>query len=143
MHLQYHALQHHTIAALCTCNMQLQDYAVASLCSCNSMQLQYNVLIAMHQYTIIMKTDSTVSSCNIMDQLLWNKIQLSKPSLNSTHPNSKQLKVTRIEVRHSSHLEPTPQHTTPNFSATSRPARKLKFGTDTYQTNLNKIIYLT
>ena len=29
--------------------------------------------------------------------------------------------------------------TTKNFSATSGPARELKFGTDTYQTNLIKI----
>ena len=57
-------------------------------------------------------------------------ILLSKPNvtqLNSTQSNSKQLRW----VRHSTHLEPTPLPRT-NFSVTSRPARELKFGTDTH-----------
>ena len=45
------------------------------------------------------------------------------PQLDST-----QLKVTRVEVRHSSHEFHLHPHT--NFSATSRHAKKLKFGTD-------------
>ena len=50
--------------------------------------------------------------------------------LNSTQSNSK---ATSVGVRHSSHVFPTPPPTTTtNFSATSRPARELKFGTDTH-----------
>ena len=58
---------------------------------------------------------------------------LSKP--NATQPNSK---ATSVGVRHSSHVfhpttHPTQPHpTTTNFSATSRPARELKFGTHTH-----------
>ena len=55
---------------------------------------------------------------------------LSKP--NATQLNSK---ATSVGVKHSSHVYPThPTHptTTTNFSATSRPARELKFGTDTH-----------
>ena len=54
-----------------------------------------------------------------------------KTQRNSTQPKKKQLRW----VRHSTHLEPTPptpHHPTPNFSGTSRPARELKFGTDTH-----------
>ena len=51
-----------------------------------------------------------------------------QPLLNLTQFKSKQLYVTRVEVRHSSHVSPTPPHPTTNFSATSRHARKLKFG---------------
>ena len=35
--------------------------------------------------------------------------------------------------------DPTHPTTTTNFSATSRPARELKFGTDTHKTNMIKI----
>ena len=39
-----------------------------------------------------------------------------------------------FEIRHSTHLEPTPHHPTPSthFSTTSRHASNLKFGTDTH-----------
>ena len=50
-----------------------------------------------------------------------------KTQRNSTQRNSK---ATSVGVRHSSHVYPTPPTT--NFSATSRPARELKFGTDTH-----------
>ena len=51
-----------------------------------------------------------------------------------TQRNSTQLKATSVGVRHSSHVFPTTPPPPPptNFSATSRPARELKFGTDTH-----------
>ena len=54
-----------------------------------------------------------------------------KTQRNSTQLNSK---ATSVGVRHSTHVfHPPPHHpTTANFSATSRPARELKFGRDTH-----------
>ena len=57
------------------------------------------------------------------------KTELMERDKDLTQLNSKQLYLTRVEVRHSSHVF-HPHHT--NFSATSRHARKLKFGTDTH-----------
>ena len=56
--------------------------------------------------------------------ILTKDMKLSKP--NVTQLNSKQLESNFVEVRHSSHLEPTLHHPTLNFSGTSRPARELK-----------------
>ena len=63
-------------------------------------------------------------------------ILIVKTQRNSTQSNSK---ATSVGVRHSSHVfhPTTPPRT--NFSATSRLARELKFGTDTHLTNLIKI----
>ena len=50
--------------------------------------------------------------------------------LNSTQHNSK---ASSVGVRHSSHVfHPTPPTPRTNFPTTSRPARELKFGTDTH-----------
>ena len=51
-----------------------------------------------------------------------------------TQLNSKQLYITRVDVRHNSQVTyPTStHHPHTNFSAPSRHARKLKFGTDTH-----------
>ena len=53
-------------------------------------------------------------------------LKLSKPN-----PNSTQLNAARADDRHNSHWEPTSPHPNTNFSATSRHARKLKFGVGT------------
>ena len=55
---------------------------------------------------------------------------MNKTKLLLSKPNVTQLKATSVEVRHSSHFEPTPHHNTPNFSASSRHTRELKFGTE-------------
>ena len=56
--------------------------------------------------------------------------ELSKTKRNSTQNNSE---ATSVGVRHSSQVfPPPPPHPTTNFPATSRPARELKFGTDTH-----------
>ena len=67
-----------------------------------------------------------------MDRLKLDEYMLSNcqnpTQLNSTQRNSK---ATSVGVRHSSHVFHHPTTTT-NFSATSRPAGELKFGTDTH-----------
>ena len=69
-------------------------------------------------------------ACKLCDYQATGKGNCQNPTqLNSTRNNSK---VTSVGVRHSSQVfHPTPPTTT-NFSATSRPARELKFGTDTH-----------
>ena len=63
------------------------------------------------------------------------KTQRNSTQLNSTQSNCKSNFVGLDTVLtwnppHPTH--PTPPHATPNFSVTSRPARELKFGTDTH-----------
>ena len=57
---------------------------------------------------------------------------LSNPNPNP-NPNLNTMVVFDMKMT----VQPPPPHT--NFSATSRPARELKFGTDTHKTNLIKI----
>ena len=57
---------------------------------------------------------------------LSNNKLIVKTQRNSTQLNSK---ATSVGVRHSSHVF---HHPRTNFSSTSRPARELKFGTDTH-----------
>ena len=53
-----------------------------------------------------------------------------KTQRNATQLNSK---ATSVGVRHISHVFPTPPHPPPtNFSVSCRPARELKFCTDTH-----------
>ena len=60
-----------------------------------------------------------------------------------TQRNSTQLKTTpkqlTLELDIVATCSPPHPTTTTNFSATTKPARELKFGTDTYKTNLIKI----
>ena len=76
---------------------------------------------------------------NVVETPEWDRKNLKrihKFCLNKivkTQRNSTQSKTTNVGVRHSSHVfhPPTPPPNT-NFPATSRPARELKFGTDTH-----------
>ena len=73
--------------------------------------------------------------------LLKLSFQLLLSSIVKTQRNSTQLNATlkqlALELDIVVKCTPPP-HPTTNFPATSRPARELKFGTDTHQTNLIK-----
>ena len=73
-------------------------------------------------------TGEIYSKCLVQWRLGVGSTILSKP--NVTQLNSNELNRNFVEVRHSSHLEPTTPPT--NFSVTCSPARELKFGTDTH-----------
>ena len=70
-----------------------------------------------------------------MSKIKYGSLQLAgdplivKTQRNSTQNNSK---ATSVGVRHSSQVFPPPHPPYHKLSATSRPARELKFGTDTH-----------
>ena len=59
-----------------------------------------------------------------------NGLYFQTPAIPQLH--STQFMATWVEVRHGSHLEPTPNQTTPNFLTTSRYALNLKFGIENH-----------
>ena len=67
--------------------------------------------------------------------MVVRKILLSKPNITQLKASLKQLV---LELDTVATCSPPTTTTTPNFSVTSRPARELKFGTDTNKTNLIK-----
>ena len=104
--------------------------------------LQWNKWSSIAKYGLVRTSNDSLAKYGDKDGYICHnsnlKLKLIQANLIvKTQRNStqlKQLKSNFVEVRHGTHLEPTPPHPppTPNFSGNSRPARELKFGTDTH-----------
>ena len=69
----------------------------------------------------------------ILGKFLYNMKYCQNPTkLDSTQLYSKQLKSNFLGLDIIATWNPPPHYTHTNFSVTSRPARELKFGTDTH-----------